>query len=145
MKQQLFKPQLFLRYEDKLSWEDAIRLSCQTLIKYGYINEEYINAIFKTINKYGPYFILLENLALPHAKDFSAVNKSAIALTVFQQPVIFPNGKSVQVLCTLAAKDEHEHLQVLQQLSKFLQKPNIVNRLITTNNYYELQQIMEEQ
>ncbi len=144
MNNQLFDPQLVSLKQNAYTWEEAIRLSCKKLLENNYITAEYIEAIIDVVNESGPYFILLDYFALPHTNKFSAVIKSGLAMTTLENEVTFPNQKSVKVLCTLAAKDEYEHLTLLQELAKLLQKPNIIQKLCKVNNQLQLKILMEE-
>ncbi len=144
MSNQLFNPQLVSLKQNAYTWEEAIKLSCVKLLENEYITAEYSKSIIDVVNENGPYFVLLDYFALPHSNKFSAVIKSGLAITTLENEVLFPNNKSVKVLCTLAAKDEYEHLSLLQELAKLLQKPNIIQRLCKVNNQLQLKKLMEE-
>lgn len=143
MESKLINPQLFCLQEYVTSWEQAIELSCQQLLKYNFIKSEYIKKLIDCVNEEGPYFILLDNFALPHVKEFRAVNDSAVAFTVLKNPVMFPGAHPVQVLCTLAAKDQYAHLCLLRDLSEVLQRPKIIKKMISVANIKELQEVLE--
>ncbi len=140
----LFYEDLVTFNETADDWEEVIRISCNKLLENGYIKESYIDSIFKVVENVGPYFIILDKFALPHANDFGSVLKSGISFVTFKEPVLFSNGKSVQVACTLAAKDSTEHLKMLSELASLLQKEQIVDKFIKIKNKKELEQIMEE-
>ncbi len=140
----LFNEDLVQLNESVNNWEDAIKVSCKKLIEFGYIKETYIDSIIRVIEEMGPYFIILDNFALPHANDFNSVFKSGISFTTFKKPIEFSNGKRVQVICTLATNDSEKHLDILRDLAIVLQKEDIVNEIIKVKNKKELKKILEE-
>lgn len=140
----IFHEELISLNEDAEDWKEAIEKSCEKLLEYNYITERYIKSIFKVIEDMGPYFILLNKFALPHASDFTSVNKSGISLSIFNDPITFSNGKDVQVICVLAAEDSYKHLNLLKELSDVLQKENIINKLINCKKKEDIKKIMEE-
>lgn len=144
MKNKLFNPQLVTFEQNASVWEDAIKKSCEKLIENRYVTDRYVDSIINVVNEIGPYFILLDNFALPHSNEFSEVSKGGLSLTILKEPVKFPSGRKVQVLCTLAATNRLEHLTLLQELVNFLQVPNIVERLTKVTSYQQLQKILEK-
>ena len=50
--------------ESVKNWEDAICVACAPVIEQGYCTKEYEDAVFENTEKFGPYYVLCENLAL---------------------------------------------------------------------------------
>ena len=98
--------------ESVKDWEDAICVACAPMIEQGYCTKEYEDAVFENTEKFGPYYVLCENLALIHASNQSGVNETQMAVTVLKEPVKFkPDGYDVRILVTLVAKDSHSHME----------------------------------
>ena len=69
------------------------------MIEQGYCTKEYEDAVFENTEKFGPYYVLCENLALIHASNQSGVNETQMAVTVLKEPVKFkPDGYDVRIL-----------------------------------------------
>lgn len=106
------------------NWEEAVRMSCETLVKDGTIEAAYAEEIIAAVREHGPYIVLLPGLALPHAmKNSVNAHGTAIAFMKLARPVSFdPSNpeKDASVFFTLAAKDSEEHLKNMRKLWKML-------------------------
>ncbi|MHC5267817.1 PTS sugar transporter subunit IIA [Enterococcus sp. LJL98] len=122
------------------NWEEAIHLSCQTLLKEQYITEEYITEIVQAIKQFGPYIVIMPNIAMPHAEgNPKSVIKSGISFTKFHTPVFFydektQEEKSAQLFFTLAAQNADEHLQNITRLTDLLSNDTLIEALLKTEN-----------
>ena len=67
--------------ESVKDWEDAICVACAPVIEQGYCTKEYEDAVFENTEKFGPYYVLCENLALIHASNQSGVNETQMAVS----------------------------------------------------------------
>ncbi|WP_182201520.1 PTS sugar transporter subunit IIA [Paraliobacillus salinarum] len=101
------------------SWEEAIRLASQPLLKQGAIEEQYITNMIDSVNVNGPYIVLNDYFALPHAKAGEAVNKQGMALLTLDHPVDL-KGNPVKLFLVLAAIDSTSHLKALSEISELL-------------------------
>ncbi len=61
-------------------WKQAIRLSAQPLLAKETITEEYVEAIFKSHQELGPYYVLAPGLAMPHARPEQGAIKNGLSL-----------------------------------------------------------------
>lgn len=101
-------------------WKEAIRLSSQILIDEGAIENEYIDEMIASVEEHGPYIVLEEGFALPHATSKNGVNKFSMSLLQLEQAVDFM-GKEVKVLVVLATVDNSTHLRALSSLADMLE------------------------
>lgn len=126
------------------NWQEALVESCRALIDNKFVTERYVELIIDVVNESGPYFILLENFALPHVSASKEVLRTGLSITTLKEPVKFENGKQVKVLFTLATKDNEEHLGILTKLSKLLQKDSFVEDLYQATSLDQIKILMEE-
>lgn len=84
------------------TWQEAIKLSVAPLIESGAVKPEYYDAIIESTEGYGPYYILMPGMAMPHARPEAGVQRDAFLVTL-KEPVTFSDGKGVSVLLALAA------------------------------------------
>lgn len=85
----------FIRLSDETpeNWEEAIRLSCQTFLEKGLIDERYEEEIIECVKKYGPYIVLIPGVAMPHSQeDSKGVHGTGISFTKFKRPISFEKG-----------------------------------------------------
>ena len=101
-------------------WEDAIRKSAQLLVDAG-----------KVVNELGPYIVITEHVALPHARPESGALESAVGIVTLKEPVEFGSADNdpVKFLFPLSAKDSDSHLSALQSLVELLSDPDFFAQL----------------
>ncbi len=69
------------------SWQEAIRLAANPLIRQHKIEQRYIDAMIQSIEQYGPYVVITPKVAIPHARPTDGVHALAVSLLRLQQPV----------------------------------------------------------
>ncbi|WP_330949225.1 BglG family transcription antiterminator [Virgibacillus sp. MG-45] len=100
-------------------WKEAIKLASSSLIKQNFINETYVEKMIENIISMGPYVVISESFALPHATASDGVYKTGMGLLHLQESIDLL-GKSVQVFIILASLDNEQHLKALSQLTRLL-------------------------
>lgn len=127
------------------TWQEAVELAVQPLIDSGAVTREYYDAIIASTEKYGPYYILMPGMAMPHAEASVGVNRDAFALVTLTEPVTFSDGKEVSVLLTLAATSAAIHTTVaIPQIVALFELENSVQRLVACNTAEEVLEMVEE-
>lgn len=98
-------------------WRDAIRISVTPLERNGYVEPRYKEEIIGNIEKLGPYIVIADNIALPHARAEQGVLKTQLGVTLFKESVLF-DGKDMpaRLFVTLAAKDADSHQDALMSV-----------------------------
>ena len=98
-------------------WRDAIRISVRLLEEHGYVEPRYKEEIISNIEKLGPYIVIADNIALPHARAEQGVLETQLGVTLFREPVVF-DGKDMpaRLFVTLAAKDANSHQDALMSV-----------------------------
>lgn len=145
----LIKKEL-IRIEDRANdWKDAIRIAAKSLLDNGYINEQYVEDMIKSVEDAGPYIVLAPNIAVPHARPNGNVAKMAISLTKLNEPVNFRNEEEdednwVRILFCLAAVDSSSHIVALQQLAVLLDSDEITDELINAKTEDEMLDIINK-
>lgn len=135
--------------ENPDSWEEAIKISCMKLIEHKFITTEYAEEIVKSINNFGPYIVILPQVAIPHADSrASGVLGTGISFTKFQNEITFydeelKEEKKARLFFTLAAKNSEEHLENIVKLTDLLQDQSIIDDLLKTNTVEEYNRLLE--
>lgn len=116
-------PKSHMQQREKVdSWEDAIKIASIPLLEEGIIEESYIENMIDSVNKNGPYIVLMDYFALPHAKAGEGVNRLGMSLLTINHPVDL-KGNPVKVFLVLAAVDTTSHIEALADISKLLMDP----------------------
>lgn len=132
--------------ETPLNWQEAVRLSCQTLLDKEIISQKYVDEIIDCIEKYGPYIVLVPGVAMPHSsEDSEGVFGTAISFTKMKEEVVFEEGnpeKNAKLFFTLAAKNSEEHVENISKLSEMLMTEGLIEALLAVSTIEEYQQVM---
>ena len=109
-------------------WVQAMRLSGQLLVNSKYITEGYIDLAIKTVEEYGPYIVIIPGLALSHSRPDVTVLKTGISLLTLSRPVHFDcENDPVDIVITLAAVNDTDHLGLLAKLCDYLSEDKNLN------------------
>ena len=112
-------------------WQEAIRKSTQPMVDNKKVTEGYVDDIIKGINDLGPYIVVTEHVALPHARPECGALESAVGIVTLKEPVEFGSAENdpVKYLFPLSAKDNDSHLGALQSLVELLSDPDFFTQL----------------
>ncbi|MER0126300.1 PTS mannitol transporter subunit IICBA [Franconibacter daqui] len=119
--------------------EEAIRFAGEQLVKGGYVQPEYVEAMLER-EKLTPTY-LGESIAVPHgtveAKD--RVLKTGVVFCQYPQGVRFGEEEDdiARLVIGIAARN-NEHIQVITSLTNALDDESVIERLAHTTNVQEV-------
>ncbi|EJL6261219.1 PTS sugar transporter subunit IIA [Vibrio cholerae] len=118
-------------YPNAADWKDAVQKSCQALIDNGAVEPRYVDAIFRSHEELGPYYVVGPSMAMPHARPEDGVNRLSLAITVIQQGVHFDSegNDPVKMLVTLAATNSESHVGAIAQLAELFMNEEHVEQI----------------
>lgn len=118
----LLKEETIQVMEQLLDWEEAIKAAANPLLEKGAIEPSYIDAMISNIKTLGPYVVIGNEVAIPHARPKMGVNQVGMSFLKLNKPVYFLNDEKypVRLLFCVAANDNKTHLKALTQLTKLL-------------------------
>ncbi len=104
------------------SWEEAVTVAAKPLVMNGVIETTYIDSMIDNIKTLGPYVVIGPEVAIPHSRPESGVNKVGMSFLKLKTPVYFLDNENypVRLLFCIAALDNTTHLKALSQLTKLL-------------------------
>lgn len=123
--------------------EDAIRYAGEQLVRLGYAEPEYVDAMFEREKMVPTY--LGESIAVPHgtveAKD--RVIKTGIVICQYPSGVCFTEDEDdvAKLVIGIAAKND-EHIQVITTITNALDDPDAIERLTQTRDASEVLRIL---
>ncbi|WP_322152758.1 BglG family transcription antiterminator [Paratractidigestivibacter sp.] len=108
-------------------WRDAVRRSADVLLKGGYIEERYIDAIVRNIEENGPYVVLTPGFAMPHEGTDAGPLMCGLSMIRLAHPVEFgePDLDPVEFVCCLSAVDHSSHLRALFNLVNLMRREEV--------------------
>lgn len=121
------------------SWQEAVRLSAESLVADGSVDADYYKQIVACIEKYGPYVVFEHYVAMPHSQEnASGVHKTGIGFMRVKEEVSFGKDedgeeKVAKLFFTLAACNPDEHLNNIQQLMGVFCNEELLDALMAAN------------
>lgn len=136
-------------FEDSFeTWQDAIVGSCDKLVEKGIVKKEYSDEIIECLNKYGPYIVIIDGVAMPHSTmGGNNVLDTAISFMKVDKEVVFEHEgevKKATLFFTLAAKSSDEHLQNMVSLTELLSDEEVIEQLKAVKNMDELKTLAKK-
>ncbi|MCD8146589.1 MAG: PTS sugar transporter subunit IIA [Clostridiales bacterium] len=125
--------------DEPVTWQEAVRLSAESLVADGSVDADYYQQIVDCITKYGPYVVFDHYVAMPHSQENAAgVHKTGIGFMVSKQVVDFGEDedgekKEAKLFFTLAACNPDEHLNNIQQLMGVFTNEELLDALMEAN------------
>lgn len=127
-------------------WKQAIRLSAQPLLAKETITEDYIQAIFNSHQKLGPYYVLAPGLAMPHARPEQGVIKNGLSLLHIKQGVFFDAEENdpIYVVIMLCAISGDEHINMITALADIFSDDKRLSALLKASSMEAIQTVINE-
>ena len=101
------------------NWEDLVDILADPLIKGGMILPGYAKSAKEVVHKYGAYIVLVDDIAFFHGRPEDGVNEMSMSLGFLIEP-IYLRQKRIKTAFLFAAIDSSSHIELLKQLTSFL-------------------------
>lgn len=125
--------------DEVADWKEAISQAVLPLIENGYVETRYVDSIIENTEKFGPYYVIAPNIALPHARPEQGVLKKQLGILLLRHPIKFSqDGFDVRLLITLAASDSESHLQTLSKLSDILGDDDRIGKILGASSVEQI-------
>ncbi|ANQ57909.1 PTS sugar transporter subunit IIA [Vibrio parahaemolyticus] len=133
-------------HSDAADWKDAISKSCEALIENGAIEPSYVEAIYRSHEELGPYYVVGPGMAMPHARPEDGVNRLSLAITVIQNGVNFNSEENdpVKMLVTLAATDSNSHVDAISKLAELFMNEEHVEAICNAQSKEDVLAIIDK-
>lgn len=127
---------------DKInSWEEAINIAANPLLKSKAIKKEYIDSMIEQIKKLGFYVVIDEYIAMPHSRPENGVLNNAISFLKVNEGVYFGQEIIYLIFC-FSAKDSNTHIDMLKELLDIFQNDEKKKKLLDATKKEELLKIL---
>jgi transcriptional antiterminator/mannitol/fructose-specific phosphotransferase system IIA component (Ntr-type) len=140
---ELITPSMITLRHSVHSWEEAIELASQPLLKRNHITKHYIEAMIQRCH-YDPYIVIAPNTAIPHAAPDEGVNEISMSLLRLRRGVTFATDYSIQLVIIIAALDKDRHLRALTQLMRLVRNDQDRQQMINAKSVYEIHEIIKK-
>lgn len=131
--------------ENVKDWQDSINIVSKPLIENKIIEKRYVDAIFKTHEDLGPYYVLAPGIAMPHARPEQGSNGMGLSLLIVKNGVSFNSLENdpVYIIVMLAAKDSDSHIELISSLSDLLDNEQDIN-ILKNGSLEEIIKVIEK-
>ena len=130
---------------DASDWKDAIRKAGQLLLDAGSIKQEYIENMIKSVEKLGPYIVLMPGFALGHSEPCPEVIKTDLSLITLTNPVNFGSvNDPVKVVMCLACVDKESHMSTIQTIAMKLMADNAIEDMMNCASVDDLYEFINK-
>lgn len=132
--------------ETPQDWREALRIASENLKEKGIITDAYINEIIKNVEVNGAYIVIVPGVVMPYALATGpGVLGTGIGFAKFSEMVSFEAGnpeKQGKLFFTLAAKNEEQHLENIQNLMTLLMTDGMIEALSNIETLDDFNQVM---
>lgn len=127
------------------SRDQAVRESGRLLVKEGYAEESYIQAMIDNVEENGTYIVIAPGIAMPHARPEKGAKAIGLSIVTLDKPVKFghPTNDPVSIVVGLCAVDHQTHLRALSELVDILGDNNKLNKIKKASSKDELMKIIK--
>jgi putative transcriptional antiterminator, bglG len=126
------------------NWKEAIFQSGDLLVSNKKVTSEYVQEMIELVEKHGPYIVLEEGIAMPHAGISENVLETGISLLVVNEKVSLPEGRNANIFLSFAAKNKNDNIDIMNDLFELITKYEFINKVSKMKNYSELERYLEE-
>jgi len=129
--------------QEPSTWQDAIKIVGQLLLKSDCIEEKYIQAMIDAVNDLGPYIVIGQHIAIAHAAPEKYVKSNGLTCAILSKPIEFGSQNDpVKVMFAISSVDGKSHLNMLMDLAKIIGEDDevvtLLSKCITKEAVYEI-------
>ncbi|VUS27638.1 PTS sugar transporter subunit IIA [Klebsiella spallanzanii] len=125
-------------------WRQAVTISAEPLLADESINEHYIEAIFRSHEELGPYYVLAPGLAMPHARPEQGAKKNGLSLLHIKEGVSFDADENdpINVVIMLCAVSGDEHIRMITALAEIFCDEARLESLLNASTIEEINSVI---
>lgn len=141
----LLDPSRILLHAHAATWQQAVELGGELLVRQGFVNPSYVYAMIESVRVRGPYYVITKGVALAHASQSSGVLDTGLALCILKEPVTFGHEEfdPVQIIFSLSVKeDDNSIAPFLSRLITLCKNQETVDRLRNASSVEEIMDII---
>jgi len=125
-------------------WKEAILQSGNLLVSNRKVTSEYVKEMIELVEKHGPYIVIEEGIAMPHAGISENVLETGISLLVVKERVALPEGRNANIFLSFAAKNKNDNIDIMNDLFELITKYEFIDKVSKMKNYSQLETYLEE-
>lgn len=139
----LLDGQTFLTDVECDTWQELVDIAAAPLIARGSIEASYLQSIKDTVEMYGSYMILVDDIVFFHGRPEAGVNEISISLALLKHPV-YMNDRRILAAFVFAAVDKESHRDLLRELAWNLEDDELLELLRNRGSRVEVLRKLRE-
>lgn len=146
MKQKWLSESNILTDQSIDTWRDCVRIGGRLLIESDCVESNYIDSMIETVEKFGPYMIIVPQICLFHGQMKEGVKKTGLSLVVLKDEIVFTDFDNQLIKCAFvfSAMDGESHLEMLKYLSGLLVDEKLLTLLRNNGSKKEILSLINE-
>lgn len=125
------------------NYKEAIEIIGNNLLKRNSIKKEYIKDMLNNIKKYGPYIVIENGIAIPHANSIKNVNKIDISILILEENLYFNSEKYANIFFCFCSPDKDSHLPLLNDFYNLILIPEFKKNIKNIKNFNNLKKYLK--
>ena len=125
-------------------WKEAILQSGNLLVSNRKVTSEYVKEMIELVEKHGPYIVIEEGIAMPHAGISENILETGISLLVVKEKVALPEGRNANIFLSFAAKNKNDNIDIMNDLFELITKHKFIDEVSKMKSYSQLEQYFKE-
>ena len=125
-------------------WKEAILQSGNLLVSNRKVTSEYVKEMIELVEKHGPYIVIEEGIAMPHAGISENVLETGVSLLVVKERVVLPEGRNANIFLSFAAKNKNDNIDIMNDLFELITKHKFIDEVSKMKSYGQLEQYFKE-
>ena len=126
------------------NWKEAILQSGNLLVSNRKVTSEYVKEMIELVEKHGPYIVIEEGIAMPHAGISENVLETGVSLLVVKERVALPEGRNANIFLSFAAKNKNDNIDIMNDLFELITKYKFIDEVSKMKSYGQLEQYFKE-
>ena len=129
----LFKKEKSIEIKKEINWKDATKVGVQILIDNNEATMGLYDAILKSTEQMGAYYVLEKGIALLHAPVGAYSLKAATSLIYLKENIQFNNeDKYARILIILSAPDSTTHMKYIMEFGEIFTDEELKGKLLNS-------------
>ncbi|MHD0316558.1 PTS sugar transporter subunit IIA [uncultured Fusobacterium sp.] len=116
--------------DERITFGEALEIGLNILLKERCIKEKSIYNLKDMVEKFGRYLFIDKRILFCYDKEKENCIKPGITLIVSKEGIKVDEEEDADVLFLLAARNKIEHLKVISELIRLIEKKNFLNEII---------------
>lgn len=126
-------------------WKQALEFCINPLIEKRVVDQKYLESILKNIADNGPYFIISDYVAMPHAQGKIGVYENGFSLVTLKNDVYFEgDNRPIKILIGLASNSPDIHTAIaLPQIVAVFEDENNIKKIKEAKSKEEILNVIK--